>query len=795
MTLLDRGPLRESRGAGLESRLQPARSASERRLRTISTRCYNATLRRLKPGLQTCALVLSLSLLWCASFERSLFAQNERVKLTSKGAWPGYERGPAFDVTVVSNRAYVAMGSHGLVIFDVSNPARPARLGAYVTSRIVTAVRVVGNYAYLIEQAPIYPGLLEIVDVTDPSSPVHVGAYATSDYPQRVQVVGRYAYIADAGGGLQIVDVSAPAKPVRVGVYATNLYAIAVQVAGNYAYVAEPFTALHVIDVMNPCCPVQVGTYGADKRAREVAVLGNYVYLTVQTWTGTDYAGTLETVDVSNPANPVRIAATATTGGADHVQLKGNYAYVVGLRWTGPAYHVGELDVFDVSNPANPVRVGGARIGAYGLSEPTTHAGGLFLSGNYAYVATQGSGWQVIDVSNPAQPVRVSGAEISGSAADVQVVGNYAYVADSSAGLQVLDVSDSNHPTLVGGYAGLGFARHIQVVGNYAYVSAWRATSSNDMAALYIMDLSQPTNPLPVSVFDTDFETWPLSYQVVWGSVEHFQVVGNSVYLPGQIWSGSNYVDLAVLDVNDPAHPALAGVSASHFITAKAVQVVGNYAYVTGSDDGPRDCVGILNVFDVSNPTNLVSVGATIIVAEEGYALRIVGDKAYVGSQLGLTVVDVSDPRNPVPIGAYATAGSGVDIRVVDGYAYLLALAHDLHVVDVSNPVNPTLAGQFDLRTDFDENIALDVVGNHAYVADGVSGLRILEITQLPWLRWVSRLGQKNSLSWNGAPGLKLQRSTTLTKPIWTDVPNSEGQSSMEVPIGSGKEFFRLVGQ
>ena len=101
------------------------------------------------------------------------------------------------------------------------------------------------------------------------------------------------------------------------------------------------------------------------------------------------------------------------------------------------------------------------------------------------------------------------------------------------------------------------------------------------------------------------------------------------------------------------------------------------------------------------------------------------------------------------------------------------------------------LADQFHLAGDEDD-VGLDIAGNHAYVAN-ISGLTILEITQLPYLRSVSRLGQKITLSWNGAPGLKLQRTTTLSNPVWTDVPSSGGQSSMEMPVGSGNEFFRLM--
>ena len=53
--------------------------------------------------------------------------------------------------------------------------------------------------------------------------------------------------------------------------------------------------------------------------------------------------------------------------------------------------------------------------------------------------------------------------------------------------------------------------------------------------------------------------------------------------------------------------------------------------------------------------------------------------------------------------------------------------------------------------------------------------------------------GNLLSLSWNGGPGIKLQKTTTLTNPNWQDVDGSDGVSSINVPMSGGSEFFRLV--
>ena len=57
--------------------------------------------------------------------------------------------GFAYGVAVSGNYAYVADGSPGLQVIDVSNPANPQRVGGYDTSGTARSVAVSGNYAYV----------------------------------------------------------------------------------------------------------------------------------------------------------------------------------------------------------------------------------------------------------------------------------------------------------------------------------------------------------------------------------------------------------------------------------------------------------------------------------------------------------------------------------------------------------------------------------------------------------------------------------------------------------------------
>jgi hypothetical protein len=152
----------------------------------------------------------------------------------------------------------------------------------------------------------------------------------------------------------------------------------------------------------------------------------------------------------------------------------------------------------------------------------------------------------------------------------------------------------------------------------------------------------------------------------------------------------------------------------------------------------------------------------------------------------------VSDPNHPVPVANFSTNGWAEAIQLVGNYAFLAGEFLGLLVMDVSNPTNPVRVAHYPLGTGEDAAWDVHVVGNHAYLARGASGLLVFEISGPP-IRSITRNGNQIVLSWDGAPGRKLQRTSSLTNPAWTDVPASEGQSSIELPLGSGNEFFRLV--
>jgi hypothetical protein len=187
----------------------------------------------------------------------------------------------------------------------------------------------------------------------------------------------------------------------------------------------------------------------------------------------------------------------------------------------------------------------------------------------------------------------------------------------------------------------------------------------------------------------------------------------------------------------------------------------GNLLYVTCESDGlwVKDLVsGNLRLM-VAIPT-----AATTIAKESGGHL-------IVGSESMEKVVYRIDPS------------TGQIVQTYSGFSGPVGVA-----------VDPSDNAVYVAETDAARIVRLDLsTGQRTVVSTSVES---------PWqiafampLRISSAILSQNTLtlSWNGGHGIKLRKTTTLTTPDWQDVPGSDGQSSMSLPIADSSAFFRLV--
>ena len=282
----------------------------------------------------------------------------------------------------------------------------------------------------------------------------------------------------------------------------------------------------------------------------------------------------------------------------------------------------------------------------------------IFVSGNYAYVASAGSNaLEIVDVSNPANPVHKgsiqdgTGGAFLNNPYGVFVSGNYAYVTSAgSNALEIIDVTDPANPihksSIVdgGGFVPcLSLPSSVYVSGNYAYVAS---LGSN---ALEIVNVTDPSSPVHVGRLDDGGGIAPFLYDP-----RSVYVSGNYAYVAS---TGDN--SLEIVDVTDAANPAHKGSiqdgnGGALLKKPYSIFVSGSYAYVASHDSSALEIVDIGTI----TATNVNVVSATQITGTVNLTGKLAGpynvvvtnvDGQFGTLESGFTIIESTPTPTPSP--------------------------------------------------------------------------------------------------------------------------------------------------
>jgi hypothetical protein len=326
------------------------------------------------------------------------------------------------EVWAEGNYAYVARGSGGLAIIDISNPAAPVLRNTilpFAHARI-SDVQVIGNLAYLSNEitngSPTPHVGMFIYDVSNPLAPVELSRLEWG-------MGGGYHLGCDAHS----VTVDEPAPGVRV------------------AYLSSGITGdLALFDVSNPAVPVYLSeilspVWAYYSQAHDCVVRNGRAYVS---WLG----GGFTVHDVSNPTAPVQLAHVPTTGVNTefyyHMALSGDGQTL--LVTTEKASAPDPVKIFNVSSPASISQV------ATYTSPGGAIAHQVSILGKYAYIAHLTDGLRILDISNPALPRSVGQYDPEAGSGSAFVGGysvfptaNNIYLSHTSGGLYTVDFVDT----------------------------------------------------------------------------------------------------------------------------------------------------------------------------------------------------------------------------------------------------------------------------------------------------------------------------------------------------------------
>ncbi len=166
-----------------------------------------------------------------------------------------------------------------------------------------------------------------------------------------------------------------------------------------------------------------------------------------------------------------------TPGIAWGIYVSGDYAFIADA-------HEG-LHIMDISDPLNPILLG--------TYDTSNYARDVCVDGDYAFVADGDEGLKVIDISNPSTPVQRASLDLTESRG-ICISGDYAYIADHYSGLRIIDISNPEIPTVAANYNTPGYSYGVDVDGDYATcATSLRGFRSSISAILRLPHSQEPT--------------------------------------------------------------------------------------------------------------------------------------------------------------------------------------------------------------------------------------------------------------------------------------------------------------
>lgn len=293
-------------------------------------------------------------------------------------------------------------------------------------------------------------------------------------------------------------------------------------------------------------------------------------------------------------------------------------------------------------------------------------------------------------------PVSIVG-QLGGSYNGAAVSGDTAFVG-YGARVLALDITDPSAPVVLGQTALLpDVVRDIRIRGGLAYVAA---------GDLVVVDISNPAAMSTVGRCGTVTVQNGNAPRGAWS----LEISGGYAYI------ANLYNSLAVIDISDPTHPAMA--SECYCSCAEDVAISGNHAYVA-------DWWGGVRIIDITNPLNPTQVGfydeyyASGVEAVGGYVYAVYGSD-------GVKILDVTDPTDPVHVGDISSVYYPESIVVSGNYACLVGVYGDLAMLDIADPASPVEVGS-SYTSGYPQSIAVN--SGKLYIAESNVGLSIFDIS------------------------------------------------------------------
>ena len=589
-----------------------------------------------------------------------LLLVGQSIDFVSSAVYSGADR----KLVVDGDRLYSAC-ERGVDIFAITQPESIRMLGHFDTPGIANGVAVKDTFAFVADN---YNGLL-VLSVAEPTHPRLLGQTAISSV---VDVAARDTFAFVGGNDLLAYSIANPASPRRISTLA-GLGVNRIALRDTFCFVASQ-GGLIVVSIANPSAmrPLDTLPTGWIKDvevqhdyvfcagdtellvydAKTLARVGKYDagYLAFGLGVGDSLAlicrgqqMDIRVLNISNPANPIYRGTFTAQNGPQDAAVSGNWGFV-GV-WSR------DLLCADLTNPGSPsVRGRVLRPG---------ELNGAWRSGNLVATADRWYGLSVVDVTDIEHPVERGNCTLSGYPRRLVLRDTIAYVANYT-GLACVGISDPDHPHLLGQVAGSYYSYKVALSDTIAYVAEreWNPYHGN----LHCISVADPRNPRILGTYSSSG-----------GGVEAVAYkVKDYAYVVSQGW---NLNEFAIINVSDPSAPfRVSGCNTNGYPVD--VDVAGDYAFALITS--PNQRIEVISIADTLSP----AVVAEHALTNGVIALYVHDPYLFVSYYYhGIEVFDISNPLNMVSLGTYNTSGNSFGAFVDEDLYIYLADAHSLQML------------------------------------------------------------------------------------------------------------------
>ncbi len=452
--------------------------------------------------------------------------------------------------------------------YDISDPYNPTIANElYLGNSLITQLYMRGNIIYIVSASQG----LKLVDVSDPLNLQLIHAYSyIINY--KFDISGDYLYAVNSSGVLVILNISDSLNVNVVSSINVSGYTENIAVFNDKAYITKVSTGggLQIVDVADPSSPDSIGFYAGDYQfiqGRE-----NYVYLT----RNSDFS----ILDVTDPASVQYVSGYELPGFFEDISVSGKFAY------TGS----NGFRVFDISDSSRPVQAGYADI-AGDLVEAAEDSLVVYCP----YSMTANNTINIMDVSDPENPVSLDSYTCPAMTWDLVVRDSLAYVACWWDGVRIFNFANPSNLTQIshvmgwqqGGVPGVDYcyAQAAAVWNNYLYIVDYEPFETEDTYGLYIIDISDPSNPVLLNRFQN--------------ITSHASDIAAR---DGMVFIADGYGGVEIVNVSDPLNPSVLSYIG---LPDGATGIKTDYKYAYVSDY----ILGGTQIIDISDPSSPVITG------------------------------------------------------------------------------------------------------------------------------------------------------------------------------------------